>query len=98
MIATAPDIDVAPAEQPVSPNPARYTAVHILEAAFPVSGDGHTREEKRRAVRRVMLEGWGLRKAGREVGVGNATVSRWVRETEERIQFVREFMAAERRS
>lgn len=58
----------------------------VLESCYPLAGHGFTREVKRRAVRRVMIDGWSCHRAGLEVGAKCETVAHWVSQTEIRMQ------------
>jgi transposase-like protein len=66
------------------------TAEMIFEVAVPLGDRWNTRDVKREAVRRVMIEHWSVRKAAREIGAKPQTIAKWIRETETRLRLAHE--------
>lgn len=56
-----------------------------VEAAYPLAGHGIPREVKRRAVQRVLVDGWNWTAAAAEAGCKILSVQRWVEEFEARL-------------
>jgi transposase-like protein len=63
------------------------TAEMLLEAAVPLACKRYARDDKRLAVRLVMLDGWSYRRAAKSVKASTDAVISWVSETEERLRY-----------